>query len=165
MAPLTERTQILAKFEKGTRAEREARLLEYLKTLCSWAYLKQCFFTFRLSGQINPWEHSLHIPSGVTDDPMTGTGLSGRFTFFPREKSACGGFPACLTTTPPIRCRPLVESPPAALFSKSARANRRKASTDGSSCIEAAAGRFTSCHLPASASSRASSKSEEARQE
>jgi REP element-mobilizing transposase RayT len=36
-----ERAQILAKFEKGTRAEREVRLLEHLKSLYSRAYLKQ----------------------------------------------------------------------------------------------------------------------------
>src|SRR6056297_887056 len=36
-----ERAQILQKFEQGTRAEREARLLEHLKALYSRAYLKQ----------------------------------------------------------------------------------------------------------------------------
>jgi len=36
-----ERAQLLRKFEKGTRAEREAYLLEHLKTLYSHAYLKQ----------------------------------------------------------------------------------------------------------------------------
>src|SRR6056297_2560635 len=36
-----ERAQILRKFEKGTRAEREERLLDHLKALYSRAYLKQ----------------------------------------------------------------------------------------------------------------------------
>src|SRR6056297_1842576 len=36
-----ERAQILRKFEKGTRVEREERLLEHLKSLYSRAYLKQ----------------------------------------------------------------------------------------------------------------------------
>lgn len=38
------------------------------------------FLTSRLSEEINPWEHVLHIPNGVTDEPMTGTGIAGRFS-------------------------------------------------------------------------------------
>src|SRR6056297_2113949 len=36
-----ERAQILGRFEKGTRAEREDRLLEHLKSLYSRAFLRQ----------------------------------------------------------------------------------------------------------------------------
>lgn len=40
------------------------------------------FFTYLVSKGIHPWEHVLHLPNGVTDDPMSGRGRVARCTFF-----------------------------------------------------------------------------------
>lgn len=40
------------------------------------------FFTYLVSKEIHPWDHVLHLPNGVTDDPMSGRGRVARCTFF-----------------------------------------------------------------------------------